>query len=262
MPVVLTDDAAKLGRVLAEIPNWRALYVTFGPAYRFDGPSGAVVRTDHPEDLKRLVRDLDEAALAGDSFLVHREDHAASTRLVRDLCAAVPGMREPGVTDLLVLDTADQLRGRPDFLPQVIGLNHEFPGLRVRALRCDAPLTGRKGRAMWSECLRRELREDGPQEAAARYTEGERFVPMMLPLHGHRDTAGVRTGRTAVLCRSGDIGRVLDALAAGPLDRPVHLVPFGPEAGGPPVVADGDGGRRDRGGSRSRRPSRGRPGAR
>ncbi|WP_440068648.1 beta-ketoacyl synthase N-terminal-like domain-containing protein [Streptosporangium sp. OZ121] len=240
-PVVFTDDAPTLKRVLEEIPHWRGLYVTFGPEYRFHGPSGAVVRAGRPEDLKRLVRDLDERALSGDAFVVHREDHASSIRLVRDLCAVVPEMREPGVTDLLVLDTADLLRNRPDFLPRILGLNHEFPGLRVRALRCDAPITGRKGRTAWSECLQRELRGDGLQESAARYTGRERFAPVMVPLHGHQDMAGGRPGRTAVLCRSGDAGRLLDALSAGPLDRPVHIVTFGLEADGLPAEAGGTG---------------------
>ncbi|MGW6711477.1 beta-ketoacyl synthase N-terminal-like domain-containing protein [Streptomyces globisporus] len=227
LPVVFTDDAPKLRRVLEELPHWRTLYVTFGAAYRFDGPSGAVVRPDRPEDLRQLLEDLDENALAGDSFLVHREDHAAAVRLARDLCAAVPGMRDPGVTEVLLLDSGDHLRNRPDFLPRVIGLNHESPGVRTRVLRCDAPLTGRGGRAAWREGLRRELRRDGAQEAAVRYTGDERFTPVMAPLPGHQEPAGARTGRTAVLCRSGDTGRVLAALTSGPLDRAVHVLPIG-----------------------------------
>ncbi|MFD4024193.1 beta-ketoacyl synthase N-terminal-like domain-containing protein [Streptomyces sp. NPDC058576] len=227
LPVVFTDNAPKLRRVLEELPHWRTLYVTFGAAYRFDGASGAVVRADRPEDLRQLLDDLDTNALAGDSFLIHREDHAAAVRLARDLCAAAPGMRNPGVTELLLLDSGDHLRNRPDFLPRIIGLNHEVPGLRTRVLRCDAPLTGRGGRAAWREGLRRELRRDGAQEAAVRYTGGERFTPVMAPLPGHQEPPGARTGRTAVLCRSGDTGRVLAALASGPLDRAVHLLPIG-----------------------------------
>ncbi|MEU6183537.1 beta-ketoacyl synthase N-terminal-like domain-containing protein [Streptomyces coeruleorubidus] len=239
VPVVFTDDAAKLGRVLAEIPHWRALYVTFGPEYRFRGPSGAVVRSGHPDDLKRLVRDLDRHALAGDAFVVHREDHASLIRFLRDLCAAAPEAGAPAVADVLVLDTAGHLRDHADVLPGIIGLNHEFPGLRVRALRCDAPLTGRRGRTAWSTGLRRELRENGPREVAVRYTGTERLAPVMVPLHGDPGPLGGPVRRTTVLCRSVDLGPLLDALGDGLPDCAVHLVPYGPEQQGTPAPEGG-----------------------
>ncbi|MFI8946974.1 beta-ketoacyl synthase N-terminal-like domain-containing protein [Streptomyces sp. NPDC053750] len=227
VPVVFTDDAAKLRRVLADIPHWRALYVTFGPEYRFHGPSGAVVRPGHPDDLTRLVRDLDRHALSGDAFVVHRDDHTALTRFLRDLCTVASEAAEPAVTDVLVLDTAGHLRDHADVLPRLIGLNHEFPGLRVRALRCDAPLTGRRGRTAWSTGLRRELREDGPQEVAVRYSGAERLAPVMVPLHGDTGPLGSPARRTTVLCRSADLPALLDALGDGLPDRTVRVVPYG-----------------------------------
>ncbi|MEU3850376.1 beta-ketoacyl synthase N-terminal-like domain-containing protein [Streptomyces sp. NPDC029554] len=243
VPVVFTDDAAGLGRVLAEIPHWRALYVTFGPQYRFRGPSGAVVRPGHPDDLRRLLRDLDAHALAGDAFVVHREDHAALTGFLRDLCTVAHEATEPAATDVLVLDTAGHLSGHADVLPRLVGLNHEFPGLRVRALRCDAPLTGRRGRAAWSTGLRRELREDGPQEVAVRYAGPERLAPVMVPLHDDPGPHGGQTRRTTVLCRSADLADLVEALGEGLPDRAVRVVPYGPEQRGEtparPGTADG-----------------------
>ncbi|MER6911901.1 beta-ketoacyl synthase N-terminal-like domain-containing protein [Streptomyces sp. NPDC000594] len=224
--VVLTDDAPRLGRVLDGIPHWRALFVTFGPEYRFDGPSGAVVRADHEDDLKRLVADLEEHALVGDTFLVHREDPASLDRLVRGLCAVVPGMKDPGTPDVVVLDTVDALRNRAGFLPRILGLNHEFPGVRVRAVRCDAPLTGRRGRAAWGAGLSRELAAERPEEAAVRYEDGQRLAPLMVPLHGPGGVSAGRTGRTAVLCRTGDLAPLLAEAAEG--RSPYIVLPFGP----------------------------------
>lgn len=225
--VVFTDDAPTVRRVLAAIPHWRALYVTFGQEYRFHGPSGAVIRASHEGDLKRLVGDLEDHALAGDAFVVHRENYASLTRLVRDLSAVVPEMREPCVRDLLVLDTADFLRNRVDFLPRLLGLNYEFPGVRVRALRCDASITAGGERAAWSDCLQKELEAERPDETAVRYAGSRRFAPTMVPLHGDRHPVGGRAGRTAILCHSGDVDQVLGDMADGLPRRIIDVVPFG-----------------------------------
>src|SRR5699024_284432 len=45
--MAVTDDVARLKSIMAEIPHWRVLHITFGDQYTFQPPSGAVVRPNH-----------------------------------------------------------------------------------------------------------------------------------------------------------------------------------------------------------------------
>lgn len=231
--VVLADDVTRVKRVLDEIPQWRALYVSFGAAYEFHGRSGAVIRAGHSGDVKRLVDDLEEHALAGDTFLVQREDPAAVTTLVGDLCALVPEMRDPCVTDVVVMDTGDVVRRRADVLPRLLGLNLEHPDLRVRAIRCEMSSRGGRSRNAWRECLQNELETERSDDIAVRYEGGRRLVPMMVPVHGQHGRPGGRAGRTTIVCRTVDVDDVLVGLAHAWLSRTVQVVPIGTDAAAP-----------------------------
>ncbi|MCO1579143.1 acyltransferase domain-containing protein [Crossiella sp. SN42] len=232
--IVFTGNRPRIERVMDEVPYWTALYVGFGREYRFDGPSGAQIRLGHDGDLRRLAADLAEHALVGDTVVVHREASAASAALVRELCAVVSEMREPVVRDLIVLDPADDVRG-PLLLPEVLGLNLEHPDLRIRVLRCDKALAARQGPRVWSESLRRELAAEHDDAVAARYEDGGRFVPAMVPLHGHRGRSAARPGRSAVLCPPDAVD---DVLAAAGRDRSVDVVPFGLTQAGSVAATD------------------------
>ncbi|PSL55783.1 acyl transferase domain-containing protein [Saccharothrix carnea] len=230
--VVLTDDRRRVKRVLDEVPHWRALYVTSGPRYRFDRLSGAVVRPGDADDLRRLVADLEDHALAGDTFVVDRADYASAVATVRGLCAVIPDMRERCVKDVVVLDTGDFLGTRGDFLPLLIGVNHEHPEFRVRAVRCDAALADGGGREAWRESLRRELEAHRPDDVAVRYERGQRLVPRMVPLDGGGTAAGGAV-RTVVLSRRRDVEDVVRDLAGASLTRTVDILPFDLGTGGP-----------------------------
>ncbi|MFF8499041.1 beta-ketoacyl synthase N-terminal-like domain-containing protein [Streptomyces anulatus] len=219
--LVFTADRKRLRRVMDEIPHWTPLYVGFGPEYRFDGPSGAVIRAGHDEDLTRLAEDLQRHALVGDAAVVHREAGTESASLAGRLCAAVAALRERPVRDLVVLDEADDVRG--SLLSEVLGLNLEYPDLRVRALRCDTALGARRGPRAWSEALRRELEAEHEDAVAVRYQGEDRYVPAMVPLHGHRGRPAARSGRSVVLCPA---DAVEDVLAAAGGDLGVDVVPF------------------------------------
>jgi acyl transferase domain-containing protein/aryl carrier-like protein len=225
--LVFTDDKPRTRRVLDEIPYWTALYVEAGGKYRFDGPSGARIRPGVPDDLRRLAADLEEHALVGDTVLVHRRPGADTSELLRQLCAAAAGLRERPVRDVVVLDTGGDAR-RP-LLPEVVGLNLEHPGLRVRALRCDTPLGARRGPQAWSAGLRRELEAEHEDAVAARYADDGRYVPVMVPLHGARGRAAARTGRSVVLCPADAVEEVL---AAAGSELRLDVVPFGSDAAG------------------------------
>ncbi|MGM1057642.1 beta-ketoacyl synthase N-terminal-like domain-containing protein [Saccharothrix sp. Mg75] len=232
--VVLTDDRRRLKRVLDGVAHWRALYVSSGPAYRFDRQSGAVVRPGHEDDLRRLLDDLERHALAGDTIVVDRADHASAVATLRGLCAAVPDMRERCVKDVVVLDTGDFLATRGDFLPLLIGVNHEHPGFRVRAVRCDAPLADRRGGEVWRECLRAELEAHRPDDVAVRYERGRRLVPRAVPLDGGHPAPG-RPARTVVLSRTRDVEGVVRDLAGAHTARTFDVLPFDLGADGPPT---------------------------
>ncbi|WP_405187091.1 acyltransferase domain-containing protein [Streptomyces anulatus] len=218
--LVFTGDRTRIGRVMDEVPYWTPLYVVSGDEYRFDGPSGAVIRPGHDDDLRRLSADLQEHALVGDTVVVHR-DAGTDSALVRQLCAVVSGLREKPVRDLVVLDGAEEVGGA--LLAEVLGLNLEYPDLRVRALGCDTVLAGRRGPAAWSEGLRRELEAEHEDAVAVRYRGGDRFVPAMVPLHGHRGRPAARSGRSVVLCPAGAVDDVLAAVGG---DLGVDVVPF------------------------------------
>ncbi|ROP42188.1 type I polyketide synthase [Saccharothrix texasensis] len=230
--VVLTDDRRRTKRVLDGVAHWRALYVTSGPEYRFDRQSGAVVRPGHEGDLRRLLDDLERHALAGDTLVVDRDDHASAVATLRGLCAAVPDMRERCVTDVVVLDTGDALATRGDFLPLLIGLNHEHPEFRVRAVRCDSSLADRRGGEVWRERLRAELEAHRPDDVAVRYERGQRLVPRLVPLDGGEPAAG-RPARTVVLSRRRDVEDVVRDLAGGHPARSFEVLPFDLGADGP-----------------------------
>lgn len=230
--IALTDDRHALKRVLDEVPHWRTLYVTSGPEYRFDRQSGAVVRPDHAGDLKRLVDDLERHALAGDTFVVDRADYASAVTTLRELCAVVPAMRERCVTDVVVLDNGDFLGKRGDFLPVLVGVNHEHPAFRVRAVRCDSALGDRRGAAVWRECLRAELEAHRPDDVAVRYEQGARLVPRMVPLDGGDPAAG-RAARTVVLSRRRDVEDVVRDLVGASPARTFDVLPFDVGAAGP-----------------------------
>ncbi|WP_424184588.1 beta-ketoacyl synthase N-terminal-like domain-containing protein [Actinokineospora sp. G85] len=218
--VVFTDDAPKLRRLLDHIPHWRALYVTYGQSYEFHG-SGAVVRDHHDEDLRRLVDDLREHALTGDTFVVHRDSYASAITLTRRLGALAAGMAQRCVTDVVVLDTGDFLATRPDFLPRLLGLNHEHPEVRVRAFRGDPARAGGDPWRTWAGALRAELETPRPDAIAVRHEGGRRMVPTMAPVPEHR--AG-RAGRTALLCPAEAVEDV--AAALGEHGRGIQVVPF------------------------------------
>ncbi|MGW4114204.1 beta-ketoacyl synthase N-terminal-like domain-containing protein [Actinosynnema sp. NPDC004786] len=230
--IALTDDRHALKRVLDEVPHWRTLYVTSGPEYRFDRQSGAVVRPDHAGDLRRLLDDLERHALAGDTLVVDRADYASAVATLRGLCAAVPAMRERCVTDVVVLDNGGFLGKRGDFLPLLVGLNHEHPAFRVRAVRCDSALGDRRGGAVWRECLRTELEAHRPDDVAVRYEQGARLVPRMVPLDGGDPAAG-RAVRTVVLSRRHDVEDVVRDLAGAHPARSFDVLPFDVGADGP-----------------------------
>lgn len=240
--VVLTDDGPRAKRIVGQVAHWRTLVVTFGDEYRFRGQSGAVIRPRHPEDLQRLVDDLEDHALAGDAFVVHREDPECLTDLVGQLCALVGRMRNPCVRDLVVLDHQDLLWTRGDFLPRILGLNLEHPGLRVRAIHCAGPPGRRAAQETWGECLRRELEAERPDEIAVRYDGGRRSVPLLVPLHGLHEPAVRATGRTVVVCRSGDVDDVLAGVAGDPARR-LQVVPFDLQPVSSAPTPDGSGGR-------------------
>lgn len=230
--VVLTDDRRRLKRVLDEVAHWRALYVSSGPEYRFDRQSGAVVRPGDEDDLRRLLHDLERHALAGDTIVVDREDYASAVATLRGLCAAIPDMRERCVKDVVVLDTGDFLSTHGDFLPLLIGVNHEHPAFRIRAIRCDSALADRRGGAEWRECVRTELEAHRPDDVAVRYERGQRLVPRMVPLDGGGQAPG-RPGRTVVLSRCRDVEDVVRALAGTSPARAFDVLPFDVGADGP-----------------------------
>ncbi|MFG2062505.1 beta-ketoacyl synthase N-terminal-like domain-containing protein [Micromonospora sp. NPDC048871] len=223
--IVLTDDRRGLKRVLDEVAHWRTLYVSFGAQYRFEGQSGAVVRPGHDDDLKRLLDDLERHALAGDTVVVNRTDRPSLVTTLRGLCAAIPGMRERCVKDVVVLDTGDLLGAHGDVVPLLIGINHEHPTFRVRAVRCDSSLDGRAGRAAWREHLQTELEAHRPDDVAVSYERGRRLVPRMVPLDGAVAAAG-RAVRTAVLGRRRDIEDMVRDLAGVNPARTVEILPF------------------------------------
>ncbi|MBB6170498.1 acyl transferase domain-containing protein/aryl carrier-like protein [Nocardiopsis mwathae] len=231
--LVFSDDPPRIRRTMDEVAYWTPIPVGFGGEYRFDGPSGAQIRRGSEGDLRRLVADLEEHALVGDTVVVHHRPGAAASALIRQLCAAVSGMRGAPVRDLVVLEPAagDDPGARARLLPEVIGLNREYPRLRVRLLGCDTPLAARQGPRDWSRALRRELEAEVDDALAVRYRDGGRYVPAMVPLPGRRGPAAPG-GRTAVVCPADAVGDVL--AAAGP-DRAVDVLPFAPgaEADGP-----------------------------
>ncbi|MEU5552253.1 beta-ketoacyl synthase N-terminal-like domain-containing protein [Micromonospora sp. NPDC047793] len=223
--IVLTDDRRGIRRVLDEVAHWRTLYVSFGAQYRFDRQSGAVIRPGHDDDLTRLLDDLERHALAGDTVVVDRTEYASLVTTLRGLCAAIPEMRERCVKDVVVLDTAGFLGTRGDLVPLLIGVNHEHPTFRVRAVRCDAPLDDRAGRAAWREHLQTELEAHRPDDVAVRYERDRRLVPRMVPLDG-ADAAAGRPTRTVVLTRRGDVEDVVRDLAGVNPARTVEVLPF------------------------------------
>lgn len=229
--LVFTDDRPRIRRVMDEVPYWTPLYVGFGEEYRFDGAAGAQIRRGHEGDIRRLAADLEEHALVGDTVVVHQRAGAVSSTMVRQLCDVVSGMRDGQVHDLVVLEATDHVEAEVEgrLLSEVIGLNQEYPQLRIRVLGCDTALTARQGPRAWSEGLRRELEAEKEDAVAARYRGGARYVPSMVPLHGHRGQSAAHSGRTVVVCPTDAVDEVL--AAAGP-DRSVDVLPFAPGADG------------------------------
>ncbi|MFE9282575.1 beta-ketoacyl synthase N-terminal-like domain-containing protein [Nocardiopsis alba] len=228
--LVFTEDRSRIRRVMDEVPYWTPLYVEFGGEYRFDGAVGARVRRGHEDDLRRLAADLEEHALVGDTVVVHHRPGADASVLVRRLCDVVSGLRDRPVRDLVLLETVAPAGPEGPPLPEMIGLNLEYPHLRVRALGCDTALTAPGGPRAWSESLRRELEAEREEAVAARYRDGGRFVPAMVPLHGHRGRSAARSGRTVVVC---PVDAVDDVLSATGPERSVDVLPFAVGADGP-----------------------------
>ncbi|WP_037558939.1 type I polyketide synthase [Spirillospora albida] len=223
--IVFTDDAVKLRSVLEHVPHWRAIYVEFGARYEFRGGRGATVRDHDQDDLARLVEDLQDHALAGDTFVVHRTSYSSTITLMRRLRDAASAMRRPCVRDLVVLDTGDFLRRRADFLPRVLGLNHEAPDLRITAFRGDPRRRGPDAPEAWARCLQAELEARRPDAVAVRYEGGLRRVPLMVPVQERHDPRHDRARRTVIVCRACIADDVAGELAHGDPTRAIQVLP-------------------------------------
>ncbi|OLF10147.1 hypothetical protein BLA60_17015 [Actinophytocola xinjiangensis] len=225
--VALTEDPKRLRRLLDPIPHWRVIGVGFGDRYDFQAGGVSTVRPGDAADLARLLDDLQDHALVGDTFLIEHADHAWMSATLRALCAALPGLRERCVGDVLVLDTADATRTSPDLLARLVGLNHEHTGFRVRTLWCDAPVTTREGREHWQRVLRQELESTPPEDLHVRYEGERRLVPRLVPLHGGEAPDDVKSRETVVVCQAGDVADVLAGLSGDHAATSRRILPYG-----------------------------------
>lgn len=222
--IALSGDVPALREVLDGVREWTVMYVSLGQEYRFDGPTGGVVRPDAPEDMKRLVADLEKHALVGDTFVVHHRGD--SSVLCRNLCGALGGMRDQEQKDVVVLRTGGQATGIDADLWSTIGLNLEFPGLRIQEIYCRSDLSTAEGRTQWRSHLVTEI-QAATEDVAVSYEGSSRLVPLMTQLHGRRGSdPAMDTSRTVVVCRSQDVDDVCASMVGTTSGRRVDVLPY------------------------------------